>query len=161
MKLAPKNEKMFPNRVEEDQDVELQPVFVGPPAYGSPEGDQLGNQLVPLVDDPHHTAAMASERARSESGDYSKMKKAELSKLAEEREIEGASEMKKDELVAALNAADSEDMNSADFKDRVNAASSMEELEEAENFYVDSGQSYSSVEKAIEKKRAELEEENS
>lgn len=61
--MPPNSEKMFPNLSEEEQDVELEPVVMGPPAYGSPDPATAENTLLPLVDDPHHTAADAADEA--------------------------------------------------------------------------------------------------
>jgi len=156
----PPEGKMFPNRIVEDQDMELEPVVMGPPAFGSPDPKTLENTLLPLADNPHATSEThqpdqsAVEKAQGEN--YNAMDKADLKALAEERELEVEGNKKAD-YVAALNAADAEDMNSKDFKEQIASANSMEELEAAEQLYLDSGQEYKSVDAALEKKREELE----
>jgi hypothetical protein len=42
--------KMFPSRIQEDQDMEMKPVVMGPPPYSSPEGEFEGQRMVPLED---------------------------------------------------------------------------------------------------------------
>jgi hypothetical protein len=41
-------DKLHPSRVQEDQDVEMKPIVVGPPPYSSPDPATEGNQMIPL-----------------------------------------------------------------------------------------------------------------
>ncbi len=50
-------DQQFPNRPKELDDVELVPVEVGPPQYGSPEGEGLANSLIPNPDEPMLTVS--------------------------------------------------------------------------------------------------------
>lgn len=166
--MAPNPDKQFPNLPEEEQEVELEPVVMGPPAYGSPDPESNTNTLLPLVDDPMRTAASAADEAAAvrDQANYSKMDKDVLAQMASDRglEVEGTGangNVKKSDLVSALTAADAEDMDSRDFISRVEAATDEDQLDEAEEFYENSGKEYASVEKAIDKKRAELEEASS
>jgi hypothetical protein len=47
------SEKMYPNRQEDEQEMEMTPVLMAPPAYGSPDPNTGAGQLVP-VDETHH-----------------------------------------------------------------------------------------------------------
>jgi uncharacterized membrane protein len=106
---VPPQEKMIPNISMEEQDMELEPVRFGAGAYASPDPRTSENTLLPAVDNPHEIGALAAigeGPSEAASGDYKHMKKAELQAEAESREIEGAGDMKKDELVDALEQDD-------------------------------------------------------
>src|SRR5262245_60845347 len=42
-----------PNRTLEEQGMEMTPVLVGPPAYGSPDPQTSAGRLIPLAEHPH------------------------------------------------------------------------------------------------------------
>ena len=160
-------DKMFPAAVRDDQEMlanaEDKPIVLGPGPYSSPDPTTDGIRMLPLEDGTSAYEARveaATVRMQGEAaadGDYSKMNKAELKSLAEERDltVEGT---KKDDYLAALRADDARDMKASDFKDRVTAATTQEELDEAAELYAASEASYSSVEAAIEKKQGEIDE---
>jgi hypothetical protein len=50
--LATGSEKMFPNRQEDEQDMEMEPVVFAPPAYGSPDPKTQEGVLVSIEDSP-------------------------------------------------------------------------------------------------------------
>lgn len=140
--MPPNAEKFNPNRSLEEQDMELQPIVFGAGAYASPDPRTSENTLLPAVDNPHEIGAVAareSAEARSalSSGNYSKAKKADLAAEAERRGIEGAEDMKKDELVDAL---ESDDMDSVTKDDLLEQARGLEiegasKMDKEELFY--------------------------
>jgi len=50
--MANPSEKLHPNRQEDEQDMEMKPVIVGPPAYGSPDPETAAGALVAVEDHP-------------------------------------------------------------------------------------------------------------
>jgi hypothetical protein len=156
--------KMFPAATMDDQEKimegEQTVSIVTTPPFSSPDPntDALKMEIV----DSNVSAYDARENAAAaklgeSSEDYDSMKVADLKALAEERglDTEGA---KKADLVSALQADDASEFKAADFKDRVNAATTQEELDAAAEFYANSGKSYSSVEAAVEAKQSEIDE---
>lgn len=120
----------------EDQNMEIKPTVMGPPAFGSPDPNTTATTLAPLVDHPRR--ALLSEdygadviedsnlvspttgeevdaqeelgsEVESEEEDYNSMTVEELKNLSRNREIEGFSTMNKAELVAANEEYDNED----------------------------------------------------
>lgn len=156
--------KMFPAATMDDQEKlmngEQTVSIVTTPPFSSPDPQTDGLKME-IVDanvsayDARENAAAA--QAEANSGDYDSMKAADLKALAEERdlEVEGT---KKADYVAALQADDASEFKAADFKDRVNAATTQEELDAAAEFYANSGKTYSSVEAAVEAKQSEIDE---
>jgi len=72
------SEKLFPNLQEDEQDMEMKPVVLGPPAYGSPDPATSGGGLVAIEDHPleipedygaEAVAAGAVKGAGADSGD--------------------------------------------------------------------------------------------
>lgn len=112
----------------EDQNMEIKPTVMGPPAFGSPDPDTVNASLVPLVDHPRRAVLsedygadviedsnqispttgeevdaqeeLGSDVAAEET-DYEGMTVEELKNLSRAREIEGFSTMNKAELVSA------------------------------------------------------------
>lgn len=149
----------------EEQDMELEPVKIGPGAYASPDPATSEHAMVTSWgDEPletHVAAAAAEKAAEAREGDYNSMSKADLEKLAKERELEvegtGANKsVKKSDLVGALQRDDTEEMDSRDFLAEVDEAQDEEALKAAEEKYLASDKKYSRVDKAIERKREEL-----
>ena len=155
--------KMFPAATMDDQEKlmngEQTVSIVTTPPFSSPDPQTDGLKME-IVDanvsayDARENAAAA--QAEANSGDYDSMKVADLKALAEERGLD--SDGKKADLVAALQADDASEFKASDFKDRVNAATTQEELDAAAEFYANSGKTYSSVEAAVEAKQSEIDE---
>lgn len=163
--------KQFPAAAMEDQDEiaegRQEVTVMGTPPFSSPDPVTDSYKMLPLEDgtSAHQGALEAAETRSVENNDYNALDKSELQRLADERDlsVEGSGKdgnvVKKD-LVAALLEDDASDMKAADFKSRVEAASTQDELDAAANLYGNSGKSFSSVEAAIEKKQSELEDED-
>lgn len=122
--------KANPNQSVEEQNMEMKPVVVGPPSYGSPDPSTGSLRMLPVEDIEDRVSddyaqsvreAMVGASETTHPGEptgptelatdsagknYSKQTKDELMELAAEREIDGRSSMNKDELVAALEAYD-------------------------------------------------------
>jgi len=117
------SQRLNPNL--EDQDMEIKPTVMGPPAFGSPDPETAAAYLAPVVDHPRRASfsedygASVEEDTNDVSGitgdedanagaeeGYNGMTVDELKDLSREREIEGFSTMKKKELVDSLEAYD-------------------------------------------------------
>ena len=100
----------------EEQDMDMEPVIVGPPSYASPDPTTNAGRLRAIEDHPLQedisedfgADVKASEEGEEgeEENSYDGMTKVELSELASDREIEGHSSMNKDELISALRESD-------------------------------------------------------
>lgn len=112
----------------EDQNMDIKPTVMGPPAFGSPDPETVNAYLAPVVDHPRVASfsedygadvledsnlvsgqsgeevdveeEIGSEIAAEET-DYNAMTVEELKNLSRDRGIEGFSTMNKAELVAA------------------------------------------------------------
>lgn len=132
------SELQNPNFSPEDQEMEMQPAVVGPPAYASPDPTTNAGRLRPIDNHPladgisedygqdvvgaavspgeEHPGEPGAGEPGTLEGDlqgsaeasYEEQTKAELMELASEREIEGRSDMSKSELVTAHEAYDEE-----------------------------------------------------
>ncbi len=154
--------KLVPAATMEDQEKMAgespNPIVLGPVAFSSPDPVTDAQRMLPLEDgtSAYEAAEVASaERTAAKEGDYTSMKKEELVSLAGERDVD-VEGLKKDEVVAKLQEDDAQDMKASDFKDRVNAATTQDELDEAAEFYSNSGREYASVDTAVEKKQKEI-----
>jgi hypothetical protein len=74
--LASSSEKQWPNRQEDEQDMEMEPVVMAPPSYGSPDPQTQEGQLVPveestleLGEDYGKDVQVASEGADAKEGE--------------------------------------------------------------------------------------------
>lgn len=140
-----------------------EPTVMGAPPFSSPDPATDAKRMLPLEDGTSaHQARLDVEGTRTE-GDYKGMSPAELKALTEERDlaVEGTGKggaVKKNDYIAALQEDDAADMKAADFKEQVEAAENQDALDEIAQLYDNSGKSYSTVEAAIEKKQAELDE---
>lgn len=149
--------KMFPAATMEDQEKmaneENNPIVLGGVPFSSPDPATEARKMLPLEDGT--SAYEAREPSESASGDYDSMKVADLKKLAEERDlkVEGG---RKADLLDALRGDDAKDMKAADFKAKIDAATTQEELDEVAELYSASGADYSSVDDALDKKQNEI-----
>ncbi len=132
------------------------PIVLGPVPFSSPDPVTDAIKMLPLEDGTSaYEARVEAQEGYSTDNDYKSMKKEELTALAAEREV-NVEGMKVDEMRAALQEDDASDMKASDFKDRVKAATTQEELDEAAEFYSASGKEYSSVDAAVEAKQKEI-----
>ena len=115
--------KMYPNRIEEDQEVEMTPVVMGTPPFSSPEPETDGQRMLPLED---QTTA----------------------------EVPEGVELPEGTPTADLASAET----AGDFKALIAAATTEEELDAIQAAYDDSGKDFTTVEDALDAKRAALEE---
>ena len=156
--------KVYPNRVLEDQDVEMQPVVMGTPPFSSPDPATDGIRMLPLEDQTTPNAAEAADQAAElrELGSYGDKSPDELKSLAEERDLtvtrtDGKDgRLRKEDYVAALTQDDTSDMKAADFKELVAGASTEEELQSVADTFEASGREYASVNAAIDKRLEEI-----
>lgn len=125
------SELLQPNLSPEDQDMEMQPVIVGPGAYASPDPatnsgrlrsienhplqdrisedygqDVAGATVEPGETHPGEPGTLEGDLQGDREASYEEMTKAELLEMAADREIEGRSDMSKAELVKAHEAYD-------------------------------------------------------
>jgi protein-tyrosine-phosphatase len=156
-------DKLFPNRVEEDQDVEMQPIVMGTPPFSSPDPVTDGIRMLPLEDQTTLNAAQAADQAAALRGltDYESMSQEDLKSLTDERDLEvtrteGEGRLRKSDYIAALQQDDASDMKASDFKNLVDQATSEEELQQVADAYEASGREYKSVDEAIDSKYEEL-----
>ena len=153
--------KMVPAATMEDQDAilegKVEPIVLGAPPYSSPDPATDARKMLPLEDGTSAYEAREEVVGKYDTTDYKSMKADELKALVAERDLTPDSN-KKDDLVAALTADDAEGMKASDFKDRIAAATTQEELDAVGEFYTNSGRSYSSVENAMEARQKELDE---
>jgi hypothetical protein len=93
---APGTDKLFPNRVEEDQDiVEMSPVVMGTPPFSSPDPATDGVRMVPLHNQTtDKTAAEAADEAAAASDEDKKAAdwKNEIENAATEEELQAISD---------------------------------------------------------------------
>lgn len=154
--------KLHPAATMDDQEKvesgENAQIVLGPAPFSSPDPATDAIKMLPLEDGTSAYEARqdaAAARSAAEAGDYDSMKKNELQALAADRDID-VTDMKVDEIRSALREDDASDMKASDFKEKVNAAATQDELDEAAALYDASGKSYASVEDAIEKKQSEI-----
>jgi Rho termination factor, N-terminal domain len=90
---------------EEEQDMEMEPIVLGPPGYASPDPETNAAALVPLSETTLEVSPDFGKDAAAEGEEsLEDMTKAELVEKAEAEGIEGAASMNKSELVEALKA---------------------------------------------------------
>lgn len=154
------NPKTFPAAVMDDQqeleEGNVEPIVLGTVPFSSPDPVTDAKKMLPLEDGTSAYEAREDAAQQREMSDVSKMKKDELVARAEEMGLDSSGT--KDELVARISEEQASDMKASDFKDRVNAANSQDELDEAAEFYANSGKEYASVASAIERRQAEINE---
>jgi hypothetical protein len=109
------SEKLFPNLQEDEQDMEMKPVVLGPPAYGSPDPATSGGGLVAIEDHPleipedygaEAVAAGAVKGAGADSGDGKPAKSAtrdEWDAYAQSMGVDPDDYSSKDDLIEALS----------------------------------------------------------
>lgn len=175
---GPVNEpKMFPARIMEDQDMEMQPVQLGTPPFSSPDPLTDGIRMLPLEDGtsavegevlpeqpavtPEGEVDLSALQREVEDG-LSGMAVADLKSLAEEKEVEviradGLSgNPRKEDYIAAVTATEVQSATS--FARRISEAKTTDELDEVEQDYNDEGVNLETINNAIESKRSQLEE---
>ena len=74
--LEKSSDKMWPNRQEDEQDMEMEPVVIAPPGYGSPDPQTQEGVLVPveesaldIAEDYGADATAATEAAEGEAAE--------------------------------------------------------------------------------------------
>jgi hypothetical protein len=162
---------MFPAAAMEDQEKIMegsQPIsYISTPPFSSPDPgtDALKMEIVDSEQDALTAKVEGAEvaKGKAEGTNYNSLSPEELDNLVKERDLTvkgtgaNGNVLKKDK-VAALQADDTSDLKAADFKKRVDDATTQEELDEAAQFYTDSGKDYASVKAAVEKKQEEINE---
>ena len=73
--------KVYPNRTLEDQDVEMQPIVLGPAPFSSPDPETDGIRMLPLEDGT--SAASAANEAAKLREDAKDMKAADFKEAVE------------------------------------------------------------------------------
>ena len=142
--------------------MEMEPITLGPAPYSSPDPATDGIRMLPLEDGTSAAEAADAAAESREATNYASMDKADLVKLAEERDIEVSRGDGKDgdpvkaDYVAALTQDDTSDMKAADWKEAVANASDMESLENLADQYANSGAEYKSVDQAFISREEEL-----
>lgn len=153
-------------RLEDQEDIEnmaREPIRMGTPPFSSPDPATDGVRMLPLEGGHGSvgTTLVGDENSSDSGDDYSKLSPAELKELAEERGLEvkgtGANgNVKKVDLVSALQQDDTKDMKAADWKKEIEEAADQDALDEIATRYDDSGASYTTVKAAIEKRQEEF-----
>lgn len=119
------SEHLNPSLRAEDQEMDMRPQIVGPPAYGSPNPETAGGRLVPLhehplkdkLSDDYGGDHLAGADLGQGSVTLDEMSVANLRALAKERGIEGTGKLNKSELIAVLSAQSSEEEDEGDDSD--------------------------------------------
>lgn len=115
--MADPSEKLFPARTLEDQEMEIVPIVAGPPPYSSPDPSTDAQRMFDLTEGsnggPSQEAEVEGGGEQEGNGgeELEAMNKAELQERAAELEIEGRSQMNKDELIDAIEQAETEQAN--------------------------------------------------
>jgi hypothetical protein len=116
------SEKMWPNRQEDEQDMEMEPVIMAPPGYGSPDPATQEGTLVPVEESPlelgedygsnvgvSSEVTGLSEEAASESSEEEEGRpansatRAEWDEFARSKGVDPDEYGSKDDLIAALS----------------------------------------------------------
>lgn len=103
------SEKLHPNRQEDEQDMEMEPVVLGPPSFGSPDPMTQSGRLVSVDEHPLELgedygkgAVVASEKAEGdENGPPAQSAtRAEWDEYAQSQGVDPSEFGSKDELIA-------------------------------------------------------------
>lgn len=115
------SEKMWPNRQEDEQDMEMEPVIMAPPGYGSPDPATQEGVLVPVDESPlelgedygsnvgvSSEVTGLSEEGASESSEENgapanSATRAEWDEYARSQGVDPDQYSSKDDLIAALS----------------------------------------------------------
>jgi hypothetical protein len=110
------SDKMWPNRQEDEQDMEMEPVVISPPGYGSPDPQTQEGTLGPVEDsaldiaEDYGTLAVASEEPAAEGAEEEESDapatsatRAEWDDYARSKGVDPEQFSSKDELIAALS----------------------------------------------------------
>jgi hypothetical protein len=83
------SEKMWPNRTEEEQDMEMEPVLISPPGYGSPDPETAEGILVPVEESPVELAEDYGKDAMEAAAAVQEAQEGEEAPAPEEEAAEG------------------------------------------------------------------------
>lgn len=114
------SDKMHPNRQEDEQEMEMEPVIMAPPAYGSPDPQTQEGVLVPVEESPLElgedygkdvavsSEATASAEGESENGEEDdrpaqSATRAEWDEYARSKGVDPEQFSSKDELMAEFD----------------------------------------------------------
>jgi hypothetical protein len=109
------SEKMWPNRTEDEQDMEMEPVVVAPPGYGSPDPATAEGLLVPVEESPvdlpddYGADVTATPTAESQAAEEDENRpatsatRAEWDEYARSKDVDPDEYSSKEDLIAALS----------------------------------------------------------
>jgi len=108
--MANPSEKLHPNRQEDEQDMDMQPVIVGPPAYASPDPETASGRLVAVEEHPLELAEdygadvqMPEAPAKKDGPPAKSASKDEWDAYAREQGVDPEKYSSKDDLIEALS----------------------------------------------------------
>jgi hypothetical protein len=165
--------KMFPARILEDQDMEMEPVTLGTPPFSSPDPMTDGIRMLPLEDgtsavegevlpeQPLMLPVGAGIPLQEVQENVEPVKLNDLKTLAEDRGIavaraEGEGAVRKEDYVQAV--VQDEQQRAADLMQKIQSAKDEEELDQAKAEYDDHDFNYPSIDDAIERKEEQFSE---
>lgn len=104
------SEKLHPGRQEDEQDMEMEPVVFGPPAFGSPDPATSATALVPVSEHPGNLGPnfakdlqAGEEAAEGDDRPAQSATRAEWDEYARSQGVDPEEYSSKEDLIAALS----------------------------------------------------------